>query len=84
MARMLIPSSQVSPNALRAIVEEFVTRDGTDHSMVARRIERVMRQLEAGQLDLHFDEESGTCDIRSGGKGADASANAGGANEGGE
>jgi uncharacterized protein YheU (UPF0270 family) len=33
----------LSPAALR---EEFVTRDGTDHSPVERRIEDVMCQLE--------------------------------------
>ena len=29
---MRIPHLQLSPTALRAVVEEFVTRDGTDYS----------------------------------------------------
>jgi hypothetical protein len=41
-----IPSTLLSPAALRAVVAEFVTRDGTDHSSVERRIETVMRQLD--------------------------------------
>ena len=42
---------------------EFVTRDGTDHSVVERRIDQVLRQLDAGQAELHFDSESQTCNI---------------------
>jgi len=60
---MLIPHAQLSATALRAIVEEFVTRDGTDHSLVEPRIETVLRQLAAGRVALHFDHESETCNI---------------------
>ena len=60
---MLIPHLQLSPLALRAIVEEFVTRDGTDHSSVEIRVASVLRQLDAGQATLHFDEESKSCNI---------------------
>ena len=51
------------PVALRAVVEESVTRDGTDHSSVERRIETVLRQLDAGRVELHFDAEAETCHI---------------------
>lgn len=57
---MLIPHRLVSPAALRAIVEEFVTRDGTDHSSIARRIEQVLDQLDTGKVELHYDEATGT------------------------
>ena len=60
---MRIPHAELSPATLRAIVEEFVTRDGTDHSPVERRIESVLRQLEAGQVELHFDDQTETCNI---------------------
>jgi hypothetical protein len=60
---MRIPPTLLSPAALRAVVEEFVTRDGTDHSSVERRIETVMRQLDAGRVELHFDCEAETCHI---------------------
>jgi uncharacterized protein YheU (UPF0270 family) len=36
---MRISPTLLSPAALRAVVEEFVTRDGTDHTSVERRIE---------------------------------------------
>lgn len=61
---MLIPPTLLSPAALRAVVEEFVTRDGTDHSSVERRIATVMRQLDAGRVELHFDDRTKTCNIQ--------------------
>ena len=60
---MLIPHKQVTPSTLRAIVEEFVTRDGTDHSQAELRIESVLRQLDSGRAELHFDEVNETCNI---------------------
>ncbi len=41
---MRIPHTQLSSTSLRAVVEEFVTRDGTDHSSVERRIEANKKQ----------------------------------------
>ena len=61
---MRIPHLQLSPTALRAVVEEFVTRDGTDNSSVEQRIELVLRQLEVGSVELHFEQETETCNIR--------------------
>jgi len=61
---MRIPHLQLSPTALRSVVEEFVTRDGTDHSSVDQRIELVLRQLDVGRVELHFDQATETCDLR--------------------
>ena len=74
---MRIPHKQLSSSALRAVVEEFVTRDGTDYSSVEQRIENVLRQLHAGRVELHFDGETRTCNILS----ADENLSAGGQNE---
>jgi len=60
---MRIPTTLLSPAALQAVVEEFVTRDGTNHSSVERRVENVMRQLEEGRVELHFDDETETSNI---------------------
>jgi len=62
---MRIPHTLLSPTTLRAVVEEFVTRDGTDHSSVEQRIEKVMRQLETGCVELYFDGKTETCNILS-------------------
>ena len=60
---MLIPYKNLPAATLRAIVNEFVTRDGTDHSSVERRVENVLQQLEAGRVELHFDGQTETCNI---------------------
>ncbi len=61
---MQVPYSQLSPGALRAVVEEFVTRDGTDHSSVEGRVAAVLRQLERGEAVLSFDVSTKTCNVR--------------------
>ena len=60
---MKIPYESLSPVALREIVEEFVTRDGTDHSQVSQRVLDVLKQLEVGSVELYFDELTRTCNI---------------------
>ncbi len=60
---MKIPPSSISPAGLQGIVEEFVTRDGTDHSNVEQRVIEVLQQLQDGQVELHFDREANTCNI---------------------
>lgn len=57
---MRIPHRQLS----RAVVAEFVTRDGTDDSSVEDRVERVLHQLDVGKVELHFEQETETCNIR--------------------
>jgi uncharacterized protein YheU (UPF0270 family) len=60
---MRVPHTKLSPATLRAVVQEFVTRDGTDHSSVERRVENVLRQLEVGRVELHFNDQTETCNI---------------------
>ncbi len=60
---MRIPTTLLSPTTLWAVVEEFVARDGTDYSSVGQRIEKMMRQLGAGLVELHFDDTTETCNI---------------------
>lgn len=61
---MHIPHLQLSRVALRAIVGEFVSRDGTDHSSIEQRIEQVIHQLDIGSVEIHFEQESETTNIR--------------------
>ena len=60
---MKIPHANLSQVALREVVEEFVTRDGTDHSEVDQRVIDILLQLENGIVELHFDQETNTCNI---------------------
>ena len=59
-----VSPDSLSPAALRALVEEFVTRDGTDYGAVERGLEAkvaaVMRQLERGEVRIVFDPDSET------------------------
>ena len=60
-----IPPEQLDPETLRNVIEEFVTRDGTDSSCVETSIEAVLKQLKNGQAELHFDNDTKTCNILS-------------------
>ncbi len=64
---MEIPAASLSPEALRGIVEEFITREGTDYGMVevplATKIDQVMAQIESGRAVISFDPDSGTCTL---------------------
>ena len=60
---MQIPHSELQASTLRSVILEFVTRDGTDHSSIEQRVESVMRQLENGHVELHFDPETESCNI---------------------
>lgn len=66
------PSVEVShtalpPDVLRRLVEEFVTRDGTDYGAIERTLDQkvatVMLQLERGEAVIVFDTETETVDI---------------------
>jgi len=67
VSRIEVPPSALSREVLRALVEEFVTRDGTDYGAVERtlgeKVSSVMRQLEAGELAIVVDAEHGLVDI---------------------
>jgi uncharacterized protein YheU (UPF0270 family) len=64
---MIIPHSQLSPEALLGLIEEFVTRDGTDYGELETPIEaraaEVMRQLARGTAAIVFNQEDGSCTI---------------------
>ena len=60
---MLIAHEHLVPATLRAVVLEFVTRDGTDHSSVETRVEEVLSQLQTGYVRLYFDEATNSCNI---------------------
>lgn len=64
---MEIPYDLLSKDALRSLVEEFVTREGTDYGHgewdLERKVEAVMRQIKYGEAVIVFDEESSTPNI---------------------
>ncbi len=60
---MIIPPDQLSEEALQGLIEEFVTRDGTDLSNMEAKTARVIKMIERGRAVIHFDEEEGSCQI---------------------
>lgn len=53
---MLIPPSALAPDTLRAVCEEFVSRDGTQAGDLREAAEKVMRMLRDGHAVLCFEE----------------------------
>ena len=66
-AGVVLAADQLSPEAIRGLVEEFVTRDGTDYGAVERGVEekiaRVLAELRSGEARLVFDPETETANI---------------------
>ena len=64
---LVIPHKQLSPEALSGLIEEFVTRDGTDsgytRGSLDENVAMVRRQLDRGQAVIVFDERTKTCNI---------------------
>ncbi len=62
-----IPVDRLSPEALRGVIEELVSRSGTDYGAVeASRETKVMQvkhRLEDGSAVLIFDDETETTNI---------------------
>jgi len=62
-----VPHGELAAEVLRCLVEEFVTRDGTDYGTAERtlgeKVAAVMQQLEAGELVIRVDPEHETIDI---------------------
>jgi len=56
-----LDSDQLSPGALRGLVEEYVTREGTDYGhsdwSLEEKVTQVFRQLERGEARIVFDLE---------------------------
>ena len=62
-----IPFEELSPEALQGLLEEYVSREGTDYGhttySMAHKVAAVKRQLETGRAVIVFDPVSGTGNI---------------------
>ena len=62
-----IPIEALSEDALNGLIEEFVTRDGTDYGFqevsLDTKIQQVMRALRCGDAHILFDEDSQSAQI---------------------
>lgn len=62
-----VPYNRLSPDALEGILEEFVSREGTDYGdydySLADKKEHVRAQLQRGDAIILFDPVSANCHI---------------------
>ena len=67
MSFVIIPYDQLSPETLYSVVEEFVTRDGTDYGerevSLEVKISQIINQLKSKEAVIVFDQESQSCNI---------------------
>jgi hypothetical protein len=66
-APIIIPHHELSPDALRGVIESFVLREGTDYGRhefsLDEKVTHVLKQLERGEARIEFDAETETIDI---------------------
>jgi uncharacterized protein YheU (UPF0270 family) len=64
---MNIPYEQLSQEALKAILEEYASREGTDYGEISYSLEQkvamLRRQLERGEVSISFDISTETCSL---------------------
>lgn len=64
---MQIPMDRLDEETLTRVIEEFVTREGTDYGLsspdLLAKVESIRRKLKSGEAVLCFDESSETCHI---------------------
>ena len=64
---IVVPHEQLQPETLRALIEEFITREGAVHghrdAPLEAMVESVKRQLASGKVLIVFNGEDETCTI---------------------
>ncbi|MDG1772096.1 MAG: YheU family protein [Oceanicoccus sp.] len=62
-----IPPGQLSEEVLRAVIEEFITREGTDYGLqdysLEQKVLQVKRQLDSGRVVIAYDPVSESCTL---------------------
>lgn len=64
---MIIPYTALSEEALQALLEDFVTRDGTDYGWqemsMQEKANHLFELLRKGELLISYDEETESCGL---------------------
>lgn len=64
---IIVPHRELSPEALRGVIESFVLREGTDYGereySLDDKVVHVLKQLERGEARIEFDATTETIDI---------------------
>lgn len=64
---MIIPHTELSEDTLQALVEDFVTRDGTDYGQdemsMQEKAEHLLVLLKTGEVLISYNEDTETCGL---------------------
>ncbi len=64
---MRIPPDQLSAQALDGIIEEFITREGTDYGVrevsLEEKIRQIKAQIDRGEVIILYDSDSQSCNL---------------------
>ena len=64
---MEVPYENLSAEALRGVVEEYITREGTDYGSrvysLDEKVEHVMGQLRRGEVKIFYDQDTETVNL---------------------
>jgi len=64
---MIIPYKQLSTEALQGVIEEFVSREGTDYghyeAPFEHKCKQVLEQLEQGDVVIVYDQNEDTINL---------------------
>ncbi|HPM11263.1 MAG TPA: YheU family protein, partial [Paludibacter sp.] len=67
MSIHIIPVNKLSAHALKGVIEEFISRNGTDYGAIEASLETMVRQVKSklkdGSAVLVFDDETETTNI---------------------
>ncbi len=62
-----VPYDALPADTLRAVVEEFITREGTDYGArehsLEQKVQDVMRQLQHGDVKVVFDPDTDSVNL---------------------
>ncbi len=64
---MIIPYNELSKDALQTLIEDFVTRDGTDYGdnekSMQEKAEHLLALLKTGDLLITYNEDTKDCGL---------------------
>lgn len=64
---MIIPHTELQADTLQALIEEFVTREGTEYGEhdvpLATKVKQIMAQLERKEVYIVYSEVHESCSI---------------------
>jgi uncharacterized protein len=62
MTMIIIPYQSLAPDLLRAVLEEYISREGTDYGeyelTLAEKVELLMPKIKSGEVLIVFDQAS--------------------------